>query len=125
MELQDAIEKPGMANLMLAGRSAKSGDDPLAQAQAALGRHWQLADAQAQLLQLPGDKGIELRSPRVFIDPPLAKAALAVDTNATEVLTYFVNKIQIGERSTPYSICLLYTSPSPRDISGSRMPSSA
>ena len=25
----------------------------------------------------------------------------------------------------PYNICLLYTSPSPRDISGSRMPSSA
>ena len=24
-----------------------------------------------------------------------------------------------------YNICLLYTSPSPRDISGSRMPSSA
>ena len=26
---------------------------------------------------------------------------------------------------TPYRVCLLYTSPSPRDISGSRMPSSA
>ena len=25
----------------------------------------------------------------------------------------------------PYTLCLLYTSPSPRDISGSRMPSSA
>ena len=103
-QLQDAIEKPGMANLMLAGKATKPSDDPLGQAQAALARHWQLADAQAQLLQLPGDKGIELRSPRVFIDPPLAKAALTVDTNASEVLTYFVNKIQIGERSTPYSM---------------------
>ena len=28
-------------------------------------------------------------------------------------------------RDEPYKICLLYTSPSPRDISGSRMPSSA
>ena len=26
---------------------------------------------------------------------------------------------------TPYGICLLYTSPSPRDLSTSRMPSSA
>ncbi|MDD9865610.1 MAG: ABC transporter permease [Verrucomicrobiales bacterium] len=103
-QLQDAIEKPGMANLMLVGQAAKPSNDSLGQAQAALAKHWQLADAQAQLLQLPGDKGIELRSPRVFIDPPLAKAALAVDTNATEVLTYFVNKIQIGERSTPYSM---------------------
>ncbi|MDP6794052.1 MAG: FtsX-like permease family protein [Verrucomicrobiota bacterium] len=103
-QLQDAIEKPGMANLMLVGHATKPSEDPLGQAQAALARHWQLADTQAQLLQLPGDKGIELRSPRVFIDPPLAKAALAVDPNATEVLTYFVNKIQIGERSTPYSM---------------------
>ena len=28
-------------------------------------------------------------------------------------------------RATLYNTCLLYTSPSPRDISGSRMPSSA
>ena len=103
-QLQDAIEKPGMANLMLVGQAAKPSDDSLGQVQAALAKHWLLADAQAQLLQLPGNKGIELRSPRVFIDPPLAKAALAVDANATEVLTYFVNKIQIGERSTPYSM---------------------
>ena len=103
-QLQDAIEKPGMANLMLISSASKPSADPLDQAQAALSSHWQLADVQAQLLQLPDDKGIELRSPRVFIDPPLAKAAIAVDTNATEVLTYFVNKIQINERSTPYSM---------------------
>ena len=30
-----------------------------------------------------------------------------------------------GRRSTPWMICLLYTSPSPRDQRGSRMPSSA
>ena len=32
---------------------------------------------------------------------------------------------QEGRRLVGYWICLLYTSPSPRDISGSRMPSSA
>ena len=36
----------------------------------------------------------------------------------------------VGEEATPEvmaqaKVCLLYTSPSPRDISGSRMPSSA
>ena len=103
-QLQEAIEKPGMANLMLVGQATKPGDDPLGQAQAALGKHWQLADAQAQLLQLPSGRGIELRSPRVFLDPPLAKAALAADPDATEVLTYFVNKIRLGEKSTPYSM---------------------
>ena len=33
--------------------------------------------------------------------------------------------VAISEEGTMYGSCLLYTSPSPRDISGSRMPSSA
>jgi ABC-type antimicrobial peptide transport system permease subunit len=103
--LQEAIEKPAMANLMLVGQAQAPAKSPtLGQAQAALAKHWQLADAQAQLLQLPDGKGIELRSPRVFLDPPLAKAAIGLSTNATEVLTYFVNKIQLGDKSTPYSM---------------------
>ena len=36
-----------------------------------------------------------------------------------------VNSIEQGDKIISVSICLLYTSPSPRDISGSRMPSSA
>ena len=104
-QLQEAIEKPAMANLMLVGQAQAPAKSPtLGQAQAALAKHWQLADAQAQLLQLPDGKGIELRSPRVFLDPPLAKAAIGLSTNATEVLTYFVNKIQLGDKSTPYSM---------------------
>ena len=104
-QLQETIEKPAMANLMLVGQALSPAKSPTTdQAQAALARHWQLADAQAQLLQLPDGKGIELRSPRVFLDPPLAKAALEVSTEATEVLTYFVNKIQLGDKSTPYSM---------------------
>ena len=115
-QLQSAVEKPGMANLMLVGQAQKPGDDPLGQAQTALAKHWQLADAQAQLLQLPGDKGIELRSPRVFLDQPLAKAALVVNPNATEVLTYFVNKIQVGERTTPYSMATALTDFEPGSV---------
>ena len=104
-QLQDAIDKPAMANLILVGQAEDPAKNPtLDQAQAVLAKHWQLADAQAQLIQLPDGKGIELRSPRVFLDPPLAKAALTVDTNVTEVLTYFVNKIQLGDKSTPYSM---------------------
>eukprot|EP00826_Nyctotherus_ovalis_P019598 TRINITY_DN16064_c0_g1_i2.p1 TRINITY_DN16064_c0_g1~~TRINITY_DN16064_c0_g1_i2.p1 ORF type:complete len:120 (-),score=12.53 TRINITY_DN16064_c0_g1_i2:2-361(-) len=50
-------------------------------------------------------------------------------------LCYLVNGKEIKEavleviasiaRYVPYSVCLLYTSPSPRDLSTSRMPSSA
>ena len=42
-------------------------------------------------------------------------------TLAEQVADGIMNLIQ----ETPYKACLLYTSPSPRDISGSRMPSSA
>ena len=38
---------------------------------------------------------------------------------------YPLFKLDISDKSHPYYTCLLYTSPSPRDISGSRMPSSA
>ena len=103
-QLQEAIEKPEMANLMLLGNMEELSENPLNRAQTALAKHWQLADAQAQLLQLPNNKGIELRSPRVFLDSSLAQVARSIDVNITEVLTYFVNNIQIGDRSTPYSM---------------------
>ena len=97
-QLQSEIDKSGMANLMLVADAA---DDV---AQAALAKHWQLADAQAQLIELPDGNGIELRTPRIFLEPPLAKAARAVAPEAKPVLTYFVNKIQLGDKSIPYSM---------------------
>ncbi|MBT3841072.1 MAG: ABC transporter permease, partial [Verrucomicrobia bacterium] len=97
-QLQSEINKPGMGNLMLV---ASSNTD---EAQAALAKQWQLADAQAQLLELPGGNGIELRTPRIFLEPPLAEAARAVAPGAKPVLTYFVNKIQLGDKATPYSM---------------------
>ena len=44
---------------------------------------------------------------------------------ANEPYTYLLESVQGGERFGRYSICLLYTSPSPRDRTRSRMPSSA
>jgi len=97
-QLQSEIDKPGMGNLVLV---ASSNTD---EAQAALAKQWQLADAQAQLLELPGGNGIELRTPRIFLEPPLAEAARAVAPGAKPVLTYFVNKIQLRDKATPYSM---------------------
>ena len=37
----------------------------------------------------------------------------------------FIDGYQGNPNDTGFAACLLYTSPSPRDISGSRMPSSA
>ena len=46
-----------------------------------------------------------------------------VDINVTKVLVSDISKDRAVDKSL--LTCLLYTSPSPRDISGSRMPSSA
>jgi hypothetical protein len=52
----------------------------------------------------PNEPTHQLTSPRVFLDPPAIRAALAADTNARPILTYLVNLIQAGERTTPYSM---------------------
>ena len=48
--------------------------------------------------------------------------------NFSETFLMGANEVEIGKQwanNKLLSTCLLYTSPSPRDISGSRMPSSA
>ncbi|MCK4646093.1 MAG: FtsX-like permease family protein [Candidatus Aminicenantes bacterium] len=64
---------------------------------------WTLADAGLQMMMLPGRNMIELKSDRVFLDPPVENAALDMDKNAQTVLTYFVNEIRRGDKATPYS----------------------
>ena len=46
------------------------------------------------------------------------------DTHMNEILALGRSRVDV-DIETLMMICLLYTSPSPRDISGSRMPSSA
>src|SRR5205807_3747784 len=63
---------------------------------------WQLADAELELRQMPA--GLELRSKRVFIDPPAVEAAKALSTNSSGILTYFVNELRAGNKAAPYSM---------------------
>ena len=49
----------------------------------------------------------------------------ALDVLAGNNFNYAIVDLRLGDGSGLDVICLLYTSPSPRDISGSRMPSSA
>lgn len=106
-QLQERVELPGRANLLLTGsRSPQpvASDLSPAQSSALLRRHWKLADAELELRELPQSSGIELRSRRVFLDPPVAVTALSVHSNATGVLTYLVNELRTDDRSTPYSM---------------------
>jgi putative ABC transport system permease protein len=64
---------------------------------------WQPADAQLELRDLP-DGTVELRTPRVFLDPPVIEAARKAAPDARLLLTYFVNELRHGTNATPYSM---------------------
>ena len=83
---------------------------------------------------------IEIDITRGNLDPlPIAVSPLFQDDNSkrnsinelkienvgSEISLVVEKNLKISGLFNPLSNCLLYTSPSPRDISGSRMPSSA
>ncbi len=90
--LQEKLALKGRANLLL------SRDEKLT---ATL----QLDDASLALRDLPNGSGLELRTSRVFLDPPIVAAApQAPDRRRVDALTYFVNELRAGEKATPYSM---------------------
>jgi ABC-type lipoprotein release transport system permease subunit len=100
--LAGEIEQQGRANTLLA-----AGLRPGATAEevnAAVKRVWQLADAGLELRRLEPQNVLELRNSRIFIDEPLGTAAMKAGDGAAGVLAYFVNRIRLGDKSTPYSM---------------------
>lgn len=98
--LQGKLGVEGRANLLLAGGSV-----PITSQDAtrALWSHWQLTDSSLQLAPVPRKPEVELRTDRVFLDPPVGDSAVKVLPGAHGVLTYFVNELRVGSRATPYS----------------------
>lgn len=105
--LQQKLGIAGKANLLLVGE----GMTDATQLSAALKKHWQLADAQMELRDLPAAKAIEVRTSRVFLDPPMATAAEKAGSSSKEILTYFANAIQLGTNAVPYSMVTATTAP--------------
>ncbi len=64
---------------------------------------WALTDASLELREVQNRRVVELKSNRVFLDPSVVDAALDLSESAQPVLTYFVNELRRGDRSTPYS----------------------
>lgn len=96
--LQAKVDQPGGANLLLTGAPPPD-----------VQRHWTLADADLQFRDVPG--GLELRTGRVFIDPPTVAAAASIAPAGELVLTYFVNELRDGARTTPYSMVTAAAAP--------------
>ena len=100
--LGEQIEQPGRANVLLAAGGVEA--DAADQLQAALEESWTIADADLQLRQIESKQTLELRSRRIFIDQGIGSEALKADANAVGILTYFVNELRVGDRTTPYSM---------------------
>ena len=58
-------------------------------------------------------------------DSPIATQGINSITNEDQIVSIILTGNDIDEDDLVFSICLLYTSPSPRDVEESRMPSSA
>ena len=75
-----------------------------------------------QNLKLNKSKGLSVEIPKTKFDPKSIDEALEKSRNQ------FANIIPVTNRAAKLgdiAVCLLYTSPSPRDMRRSRMPSSA
>lgn len=97
----------GKANLLLRAPPFAQTvvEPPLSSAMVA--QAFTLADASLELRDIKSG-GTELRSPRVFLELPIVDAA-PTNANCTEVLTYFVNELSAGGKSTPYSMATAAT----------------
>jgi len=100
--IQAVLGMKGKANLLLVGPGAGNGPTEK-QASAALARVWRLEDAGLDLAPLPARGVVQVTTQRVLLDPPVARAAAERD-DALGALTYLVNDLRVGERSTPYSM---------------------
>ncbi|MHC4635054.1 MAG: ABC transporter permease, partial [Planctomycetota bacterium] len=96
--LSEKLERAGGANVLLAG-----GAITVEKANEAIEKSLQLVDMGLELRQLEGQRSIELRSSRIFIDEGLGDAAMEAAEGSVGILTYFVNELRKGERVTPYS----------------------
>ncbi len=96
------IEQQGRANLLL------TMDHPRRFTATALStamrNAWRLADAGLEPERLPQQNVLELRSRRVFIDEAISAEAVKAGEKAEGILTYFVNEIRLGDKTTPYSM---------------------
>jgi putative ABC transport system permease protein len=100
--LQEKLDRSAQANTLLIAADAED-SLTIEKANRALGKCWQLADADLELRRLKRKDMFEIRSRRVFIDTPVAAAAMNASDGAVGTLTYFVNRLRVGDRTTPYS----------------------
>ncbi len=92
----------GRANVLLVSNRSEAPLD-IPELREALKQAWTLADGGFELTDIPDRNVVELQSARIFLDPPVVDASMKIGGAAQPILTYFVNELRHGSRSTPYS----------------------
>lgn len=101
--LAEKLDQPDKANLLLVEMDLSKMSVALGFNQALKG-HVQLEDYGLQLRTVKEKDVLEIRSSKIFIDASLADGLMASKQGAAGILTYFVNEIRAGEKTTPYSM---------------------
>jgi len=99
-ELAQALELEELANTILVADSPDTGLTSSIMADA-LDSLFTLRDAGLKIQPLP--KGAEVRSSRIFLDPPVVQRIKRAHPESQPLLTYFINEFTAGGHSTPYS----------------------
>lgn len=95
----EKIGQPKKANLLLVPDNWSSQDD----LNLRLKECATLSDFGLEVHRIDEQNVLELRTPRIFLDGPIADAAERTGEDAYSVFTYFVNEIRFGGKSVPYS----------------------
>ncbi|MFY7954296.1 MAG: hypothetical protein ACOVT5_17475, partial [Armatimonadaceae bacterium] len=113
--LQKAVGIADTANLLLVGPEPGHAPSDLQSVNRILWKHWGLEDASLEIREAACR--LELRTGRVFLEPAIARIATEVTADHEQVLTYFVNRLESGGRSAPYSTVAAMTNPpGPKDL---------
>ncbi len=97
--LQDLMDFQGRVNVMLVADESNRSSEEISRV---VSGHFSVEDAGLKVKMLEGTRKVQVTSDRVFIDENLSGPLL--DMGESEgIITYFVNKFQLGERITPYS----------------------
>ncbi len=97
--LGQKLDLPGLANVVL---SAADDEESISMNEA-FRENWTIADAGLKIRELDEDGNFELISSRIFIDAPIAQSVFELDVKSESILTYLINGIRKGQKSTPYS----------------------
>jgi len=109
-------EGPARGSLISLGEMADD-NETLAKVDGYFHDYWSLKDAEVDWIAGTNSPTVEIRSQRIFLDPPVCRAALSADTNAQPILTYLATLLRAGTNAAPYSMVTAAGAPwTPADL---------